>query len=94
MTTDYETSGIPLDPPGRRIDRLAEALAVIKGLFADGPVDLEGEHYRIAGLEGSPKPVQRPHPPIVIGGGGPPGAAPGRPGGRHRGPEHQPGRRA
>ena len=71
MTTDYETSGIPLDPPGRRIERLAEALTVIKALFADGPVDHEGEHYRVTGLEGTPKPVQRPHPPIVVGGGGP-----------------------
>ena len=71
MTTDYETAGIPLDPPGRRIERLAEALTVIKALFADGPVDHEGEHYRVTGLEGTPKPVQRPHPPIVIGGGGP-----------------------
>jgi len=71
MTTDYETAGIPLDPPGRRIERLAEALTVIKALFADGPVDHEGEHYRVRGLEGTPKPVQRPHPPIVIGGGGP-----------------------
>ena len=50
---------------------MAEALTVIKALFADGPVDHEGEHYRITGLEGTPKPVQRPHPPIVIGGGGP-----------------------
>ncbi|HEY8059897.1 MAG TPA: TIGR03621 family F420-dependent LLM class oxidoreductase, partial [Acidimicrobiales bacterium] len=71
MTTDYEASGIPLDPPGVRIERLAEALTVIKALFADGPVDHDGEHYQVTGLEGTPKPVQRPHPPIVIGGGGP-----------------------
>lgn len=70
MTTDYEQAGIPLDPAGVRIERLAEALAVLKGLFADGPVDFAGEHYRLAGLEGTPKPVQRPHPPILIGGGG------------------------
>lgn len=70
MTTDYEQAGIPLDPAGVRIDRLAEALTVLKGLFADGPVDFAGEHYRLAGLEGTPKPVQRPHPPILIGGGG------------------------
>lgn len=69
--TDYETTGLPLDPPGRRIGRLEEAIRVIKALFADGPVDFAGEHYEINGLEGTPKPVQRPHPPIVIGGGGP-----------------------
>jgi probable F420-dependent oxidoreductase len=71
QTTDYETTGIALDPPGRRIDRLQEAITVIKGLLADGPVDFSGEHYEVTGLEGTPKPVQRPHPPIVIGGGGP-----------------------
>jgi probable F420-dependent oxidoreductase len=71
MTTDYETSGIPLDPPGTRLERLAEGLAVMRGLFADGPFSFEGEHYRIDGLEGFPTPVQRPGPPIVLGGGGP-----------------------
>ncbi|MGH9186300.1 MAG: TIGR03621 family F420-dependent LLM class oxidoreductase [Acidimicrobiales bacterium] len=70
MNTDYEQSGIPQDPPGVRIDRMTEALAVIKGLWDDGPVSFEGRHYRISGLEGLPKPVQRPHPPILIGGGG------------------------
>lgn len=70
MTTDYEQAGIPLDPAGVRIERLAEAIAVLKGLFADGPVTLAGEHYTVAGLEGTPKPVQRPHPPILVGGGG------------------------
>lgn len=71
MTTDYESAGIPLDRPGTRIERLAEAVGLTKALFADGPVDHDGTHYRVRGLEGTPKPVQRPHPPIVIGGGGP-----------------------
>jgi probable F420-dependent oxidoreductase len=71
MTSDYETAGIPLDPPGTRLERLAEGLAVMRGLFADGPFSFEGEHYRIDGLEGFPKPIQRPGPPIVLGGGGP-----------------------
>jgi probable F420-dependent oxidoreductase len=71
MTTDYEAAGIALDRPGRRIDRLQEAITIVKGLFADGPVHFDGEHYEITGLEGTPKPVQRPHPPIAIGGGGP-----------------------
>lgn len=70
MTSDYEQAGIPLDPAGTRIDRLAEAVTILKGLFADGPVDFRGEHYEVRGLEGTPKPVQRPHPPILIGGGG------------------------
>jgi probable F420-dependent oxidoreductase len=70
MTSDYEQSGIVLDPPAVRVDRLEEAIAVYKGLFAEGPLTHEGEHYRISGLDGLPKPVQRPHPPLLIGAGG------------------------
>ncbi|MGK2948913.1 MAG: TIGR03621 family F420-dependent LLM class oxidoreductase [Acidimicrobiales bacterium] len=71
MTADYEAAGIPIDPAGRRVDRLVEALAVVKGLWADGPLDIDGEHYRISGLEGLPRPISAGGPPIVIGGGGP-----------------------
>lgn len=70
MTADYEKSGIPLDPPGVRVARLAESIAVLKGLFGDGPFTFHGEHYRVTDLDGRPKPVQRPHPPFVVGGGG------------------------
>jgi probable F420-dependent oxidoreductase len=70
MTTDYERAGITLDPAGVRIARLAEGVTVIKALLGDGPCTFAGEHYRVTGLEGWPKPVQRPHPPILIGGGG------------------------
>jgi probable F420-dependent oxidoreductase len=71
MTADYEQGGFDLDPAAVRIARLDESLTVIKGLMADGPFTFHGEHYRIDGLDGEPKPVQRPHPPIVVGGGGP-----------------------
>ena len=71
MTTDYEQSGIVHDKPGARIERMAEAVDVLKGLFADGPFSYDGNHYTIDGLDASPKPVQRPHPPFLIGGGGP-----------------------
>ena len=70
MTTDYEQSGIPLDPPGIRIDRMAEALTIIKSFFAGETITFTGKHYKIEGLEGSPPIVQKPHPPIVLGGGG------------------------
>jgi probable F420-dependent oxidoreductase len=70
MTVDYEKSGIPLDPPGVRVARLAEAIAVVKGLMSDGPFSYSGEHYTVTDLDGMPKPVQKPYPPIVIGGGG------------------------
>ncbi len=70
LATDYEQSGIPHDPPGVRIDRMLEGLAIVRGLMADGPLTFQGEHYSVQGMDGRPKPVQRPHPPILIGGGG------------------------
>ncbi len=70
MTTDYQQAGLVMDPPGTRIERLGEALEVITGLWDDGPVHVAGRHYRVDGLEGQPKPLQSPRPPILIGGGG------------------------
>ncbi|HVE93105.1 MAG TPA: TIGR03621 family F420-dependent LLM class oxidoreductase [Actinomycetota bacterium] len=70
MRTDYEQSGIRYDPPAVRVDRFEEGLKVLKGLFADGPFSFRGKHYAVSELDGRPKPVQRPHPPIFVGGGG------------------------
>ena len=70
MTADYDALGLPYDSPGVRIERLAEALAVVKGAWGDGPFDFEGEHYTITGYDALPKPVQQPRPPILVGGGG------------------------
>jgi probable F420-dependent oxidoreductase len=69
MASDYEQSGIPHDRAGVRIDRMEEGITVLKGLFADGAYSFDGKHYTITGLDGQPKPVQRPHPPLLIGGG-------------------------
>jgi probable F420-dependent oxidoreductase len=71
MASDYEQSGMPMDDAATRVDRLAEGLAVLKGLLAPGPFSFQGKHYQVADLDGQPLPVQRPHPPIIIGGGGP-----------------------
>jgi probable F420-dependent oxidoreductase len=71
MTADYEAAGIPLAGAGTRVDRLTEAIAVLKGLWADGPCSVSGEHYRIDGLDGLPRPSTPGGPPLVIGGGGP-----------------------
>ena len=70
MTADYDALGLTYDRPGVRIDRLAEALAVVKGAWGDGPFDFAGEHYTINAYDGLPTPVQRPRPPILVGGGG------------------------
>jgi probable F420-dependent oxidoreductase len=67
---EYEQSGILLDPIGTRISRMEEALTVLKGLFAEGPFSFQGEHYTITAMDGGPKPVQKPHPPLLVGGGG------------------------
>lgn len=69
LEAEYRQTGIPYDPPGTRISRLMEAVQILKGLFGGGPVDFVGEHYQIDGLIGFPLPTQRPHPPILIGGG-------------------------
>lgn len=69
MTADYEKAGLPLDPPGTRVDRLAESVAVLKALFAPGSATVAGKHYQITDLDGGPVAVQQPHPPIIIGGG-------------------------
>jgi probable F420-dependent oxidoreductase len=70
LKSEYDAAGIPFDQGGTRVERMAEALAIIKALFSESPLTFEGRHYRLAGLIGSPKPKQRPHPPILIGGGG------------------------
>ena len=72
MTADYEAAGIPLDPAGRRVDRLAEAISVLKGSVARWTL-----HPSTASTTGSrastavPVPLTPGGPPIVIGGGGP-----------------------
>ncbi len=70
MEADYRAAGIAYDRPGVRIHRFEEGLAVVKGAMADGPFSFTGEHYTITDHDARPKPVQRPHPPLLIGGGG------------------------
>jgi probable F420-dependent oxidoreductase len=70
MGSDYEQAGMPYDRPGVRVDRMIEGVQIIKALHGDGPVDFKGEHYTISGHDALPKPVQRPHTPILIGAGG------------------------
>src|SRR5262245_45466925 len=67
---EYEAAGLPFDPPGVRVDRLAEALQVFKGLFGAAPFTFAGRFYAVTKLDAFPQPVQRPHPPILVGAGG------------------------
>ena len=71
---EHTSYGIPFPPLGERFDRLAEQLEVISGLWAtpDGETySFEGKHYRLLDAPALPKPVQRPGPPIIVGGRGP-----------------------
>jgi probable F420-dependent oxidoreductase len=70
LRDDYVAVGLPFDPPATRIQRLAEAIPLIKQLFGDTPVTFAGNYYRVEHLNLMPKSKQRPHPPILIGGGG------------------------
>ncbi len=69
-TTDYDQSGLALDPPGVRIARLAESVEILKRCFAEGSFDFDGEHYTVRGHDGQPTCIQLPHPPFLLGGGG------------------------
>ncbi|HSL42106.1 MAG TPA: TIGR03621 family F420-dependent LLM class oxidoreductase [Anaerolineales bacterium] len=66
---DYEQSGIPLQSPGTRVSRFEEAVQIVKGVFADAAFTYEGNYYTIHNLNGLPKPVQKPYPPLLLGGG-------------------------
>ena len=71
---EHTAYGIPFPPLGERFERLEEQLAVITGLWATpegAHFDFEGAHYTLVDSPALPKPVQRPGPPIVIGGWGP-----------------------
>jgi probable F420-dependent oxidoreductase len=70
MADDYDRAGMRMDRPAVRIDRMREALMIIKGLWGEGALDHQGAYYTIRGLEGHPKPLQPGGPPILIGGGG------------------------
>jgi probable F420-dependent oxidoreductase len=71
MRSDYEQSGIAYDPPATRIDRFEEAVTIVTGLLeAEGPYSFAGAHYTVTDHTPYPRPVQRPRPPLVIGGGG------------------------
>jgi probable F420-dependent oxidoreductase len=72
QVNDYRASGIAMDPPKVRVDRLIEYVAVLRGLFADGaPFSFAGEHFQIDALDGTPHPFTPGGPPIFVAGGGP-----------------------
>ena len=71
IKSEYDEAGLQFEPGRVRVARLAEAVAIIKKLLCGGEVTFSGRHYRIARHTIAPLPVQKPHPPILIGGNGP-----------------------
>jgi F420-dependent oxidoreductase-like protein len=69
---EHEAYGFPFPPLGERMAMLDEQLQVVTGHWADGPFSFEGRHYAIKDLDAQPKPMQRPRPPLLIGGSGRP----------------------
>ena len=67
---EYDAIGLPFDDGPTRVSRLEEAVAVLQGCFGEGPFSFDGRHYRITDFDAHPKPVQRPRPPLLVGGGG------------------------
>jgi probable F420-dependent oxidoreductase len=65
----YASSGLPYDDPRTRVDRLEEAVQIIKGCWSGDPYTFTGHHYRVEGVT-SPRPAQQPHPPLLLAGSG------------------------
>ena len=73
LKAEYDALGIPFEESGKRVSKLCESIQIIKAYFSDGPIDFTGKYYRIQsdkGLDQIPAPVQKPCPPLLIGGGG------------------------
>jgi alkanesulfonate monooxygenase SsuD/methylene tetrahydromethanopterin reductase-like flavin-dependent oxidoreductase (luciferase family) len=67
---EHEAYGFPFASTKERMDVLEEQLQIVLGNWGDEPFTFEGEHYTLRDLDAQPKPVQRPHPPLIIGGSG------------------------
>jgi F420-dependent oxidoreductase-like protein len=72
---EHEAYGFGFPPVRERMDRLAEQLEIVHGHWAPGPFSFSGRHYELRELDAQPKPVQRPHPPLIMGGGAGPRSA-------------------
>jgi probable F420-dependent oxidoreductase len=66
---EFRTYGLPFGRPGERLRRLDEALTIIRSLWTERRTTFAGDFYSVTDAPCEPKPVQRPHPPIMIGGG-------------------------
>jgi F420-dependent oxidoreductase-like protein len=72
LEAEHEAYGFPFPPLGERMDLLAEQLEVVTGLWDEGAFSFSGRHYSVGEVDARPKPVQRPRPPLIVGGRGGP----------------------
>jgi F420-dependent oxidoreductase-like protein len=70
MDEEYRAYGYRFPSTRTRIEQLDEALEIIKRMFSEPRATLQGKYYAVDDAANNPKPVQRPHPPILIGGAG------------------------
>lgn len=68
--SEFQQMGIPFGSPGARVDHLEETLQIMKRLFTEESVSFTGKYYTITEMKGYPRPVQKPHPPILVAGAG------------------------
>jgi probable F420-dependent oxidoreductase len=66
--SEYRAMGLPFAAPGKRVDKLREVVALVKAHWSGEPLDLRGEYATATEFAGLPRPVQSPHPPVMIGG--------------------------
>ena len=71
VPSEYHQAGMKFEAGATRVARLAEAVTIIKGLLQGETVTFTGSHYRVTAHASKPVPIQKPHPPILIGGNGP-----------------------
>lgn len=70
IKSEYDEAGLGFDPGKVRVERLVEAVTIIKRLWSGEKVTFAGRHYRVTGHAIAPLPIQKPHPPLLIGGNG------------------------
>jgi len=75
LEEEHSAYGFPFPPMGERMAILAEQLEIIHRQWGEEPFDFAGEHYVVRNLDARPKPVQRPHPPLIVGGAAGPRSA-------------------
>jgi F420-dependent oxidoreductase-like protein len=68
MEVEHRAYGFPFPDLGERLEQLAEHVEIVHRLMTEDAVEFEGRHYRLDRARGLPKPVQRPRPPILLGG--------------------------